>query len=130
VTVTARAYRRRQLAVVDRGMHRWVNRQVRVPESPNNGPFNKPSSALATDSYRRTATLTCLSQNKVTDTSAKQQALTGVRGYAVILARNAARLATFRSTCSSRVSRSWNLALEAVNFLPRVYSEQARSPQM
>ena len=49
--------------------------------------------------------------------------------YAVTLARNAVRLATFRSICSSRVSLSWSLVLEAVNFLPRVYSEQARSPQ-
>jgi len=46
------------------------------------------------------------------------------------LARNAVRLATFRSIFSSRVSLSWSLVLEAVNFLPRVYSEQARSPQM
>src|SRR6202035_1169444 len=50
-------------------------------------------------------------------------------GYAVTLARNAARLTTFRSTCSARVSLSLNLTLEAVNFLPRVYSEHARSPQ-
>jgi hypothetical protein len=33
----------------------------------------------------------------------------------------------FRSICCSKVSFSRNLVLEAVNFLPRVYSEQARS---
>ena len=56
-------------------MDQRVNRQVRVPESPNNGLFNKPNSALDTDSNRRTATLTWLSHGKVTDTSAKQQAM-------------------------------------------------------
>lgn len=56
----------------------------------------------------------------------EQQALTC---YAVTFARNAARLATFRSICSSRVSFSWILKLDAVTFLPRVYSEQARSVQ-
>jgi hypothetical protein len=50
--------------------------------------------------------------------------------YAVTFARNADRLARFRSTFSSSVSCSCSLLLEAVNFLPRVYSEQARSPQM
>lgn len=50
--------------------------------------------------------------------------------HAVTLATNAAMLDTVRWTFSSSVSDSWRRAPTPASFLPRTYSEQARSPQM